>query len=101
MAGITPILHRSAKVHECSFLYATGDLCDEWVVLTLGCIESFVEVLPRRPGHPVRAAEPVRCNAEVVDEARDADGAAAILFLSGGETHRHGVTSRHPTLWTG
>ena len=57
MAGITPVLHRSAEVHEGAFLHATRDLCDEGVVFLLGCIEGFVEVLPGRPGHSVRAAE--------------------------------------------
>ena len=101
MTGFTPVLHGSTEVHEGSFLHTTRDLCDERIVFSLGYVERLVDVLPGRPGHPVRAEEAMGCQAEVVDETRDPDSAAAIPFLSGGEAHRHGVSGRHPALRTG
>ena len=98
MTRVAPVLHGSAKVHQRAFLHAARDLRNERVVLSLGFIERLVEVLPRRPGHAVRAAETVSRHAEVVDEASDTDSASAVSFLSDGETDRHGIARRHPAL---
>ena len=101
MAGITPVLHGSTEVHEGSFLHTGCDLCDERVVLSLTGVERLVDVLPGRPRHPVHAAEPVCRHAEIVDEARDADGPAAILFLPDSKADWHCVSGRHPAIRTG
>ena len=67
----------------------------------LAGVERFIEVLPRRPGHLVGAAEPMSRHAEVVDEPVDSYGPTAVLFLSNGQSDGHGVASWDPTLWAG
>ena len=101
MAGVAPVLDRSAEIHEGALLHTTRNICDERVVLALAGVEAFVQVLPGRPGHPVGAAEAVSGDAEIVDEACDADCAATVSFLPDGEAHRHRIARRRPALRAG
>ena len=101
MVGVAPVPERGAEVHERALLDTAGYLTDERIVLALGGVEGFVEVLPGGPGHPVGAAESVSSDAEVVDEARYADGTAAVSLLPDRETDGHRVTRRHPAFGTG
>ena len=47
------------------------------------------------------ATEAVRGHTEVVDEACDADGTAAVSLLCDGEARGYGVARRHPAVRTG
>ena len=69
--------------------------------MVLGGVDGLVEVLPGGLFEPVGAAEPVGGDAEVVDEAGDADGAAAVGGLASGETQRHDVAGGDVARWAG
>ena len=59
-------------------------------------VEPFVEILLGGPFEAVVAAEAVGGDAEVIDEAADADGAAAVEFLLYGEPDGHDVSGGKP-----
>ena len=81
MVSVAPVLDGGAKVHEGAFGDSAGYFGYEGVILAFVGVEIFVEVLPRRPGQTVGAAEAVSGDAEVVDEPGDADGSVAVALL--------------------
>ena len=50
MVSVAPVFDGCAEVHEGAFGDAAGHGGGEWVILVLAGVESFVEILPGRPG---------------------------------------------------
>jgi len=66
----------------------------------LGGVDGKAEVLLGGPGQAVDAAEPVSGDAEVVDVAGGAHGAAGVGLLARGEAYGHDVSGVVVARWS-
>ena len=81
--GVPPVVHGLAEVPEGAGGNNGCYLGDEGVVLPLAGVEGLADIHPAEPGETVAAAEPVGADGQVVAEAVDVDGLAAVLPAAG------------------
>ena len=89
---VAPVLYCGAEVVDGAVDDAVRDFLQEGGIVVLGFVDSLVEVLLGGPGEAVGATEAVGGDAEVVHEARYADGAARVSGLPYREPDGHDVS---------